>query len=92
MAPCGDYPPDGKVTFSNITAHYDNVDVTNSIVWKTGYVEDVCNNRASVNSDGTEATITWNTAFPDPSPELIAESQRTGLHGAPRTPPMAAQA
>lgn len=45
-ADCNQYPPDGQVTFSDITIQYDGVTVEPS--WTTAYVDDVCNNRAKV--------------------------------------------
>lgn len=47
-APCGDYPPDGIVTFYNISVAYDGKDATNAVAYKTAFVDDVCNNRATV--------------------------------------------
>lgn len=35
VAPCGDYPPDGAVTFSNITVAFDGKNVTSGIKWTT---------------------------------------------------------
>lgn len=72
VAPCGDYPPDGKVTFSNIYMECSGKQV--SPVWTTAYVENVCNNRAKI-VDPATITITWNTKAEDPAPELIAASQ-----------------
>jgi hypothetical protein len=42
--------------------------------WTTSYVEDVCDNRATV-VDPATIKITWNTKAADPAPELIAASQ-----------------
>jgi len=78
VAPCGDYPPDGEVTFSEIRIFCDNVQITP--VWKTAYVEDVCNNRASV-VDSSTIKISWNTAAADPPADLIAKSQRVKALG-----------
>ena len=137
VAPCGDYPPDGSVTFSQVvraamrgaaqscgaarrndaqaavrrravlrlrlrslarcsrghkraprpshlTLHpsprpppSQRVFCDNKLItpaWKTGFVEDVCNNRATI-VDPSTVKITWNTQAADPAPELIAASQ-----------------
>lgn len=79
VAPCGDYPPDGSVTFSKINVYCDNKPVTPA--WTTGFVEDVCNNRATV-VDANTIKIAWNTKAQDPSPELIAASQSKPFKGA----------
>lgn len=81
VAPCGDYPPDGIVTFTNIRMECDNKQVTPN--WSTAYVEDVCNNRASI-VDPATIKITWDTKAEDPSPELIAASQATKSLGPAR--------
>ena len=78
VAPCGDYPPDGVVTFTNITVQFDNKNVTDAVTWTTAFVEDVCNNRAAIIDPRTIA-ITWDTKAADPDAALIAASQATGL-------------
>lgn len=61
--PCGDYPPDGKVTFRNIYVECDGKDCTKDVQW-TGKVKDAnCDMKATPNSDGT-ITISWNTNMP----------------------------
>ena len=72
VAPCGDYPPDGAVTFNQLILECNGTAVTPQ--WTTAYVEDVCNNRASV-VDPATIKITWDTKADDPAPELIAASQ-----------------
>ncbi len=72
VAPCGDYPPDGKVTFTGMTIECDNKPFVPT--WSTAFVEDVCNNRAKV-IDPSTIEISWNTKAADPSPEKIAASQ-----------------
>ena len=77
-APCGDYPPDGVVTFTNIHLACDGKPYTPK--WKTSFVDDVCNNRATV-VDPATVKITWNTKAADPPAEMIAASQAVkGLH------------
>jgi len=58
-ADCDQYPPDGQVTFYDIKIEYDGSAVTP--VWTTGYVDDVCNNRAQIVDDAT-VKITWDTS------------------------------
>eukprot|EP00456_Euglypha_rotunda_P005121 TRINITY_DN1086_c0_g1_i16.p1 TRINITY_DN1086_c0_g1~~TRINITY_DN1086_c0_g1_i16.p1 ORF type:complete len:125 (+),score=22.52 TRINITY_DN1086_c0_g1_i16:23-376(+) len=60
VAQCNQYPPDGEVTFYNISVQVGGKDVTNAISWTTAYVEDVCDNRAHIVSP-TSIQITWNT-------------------------------
>ena len=138
VAPCGDYPPDGSVTFSQVVrAAMRGDSAVNAVLrdattrkqqcgaerccacacarslgaraainapraprispcdpsprpppsqrvfcdnklitpaWKTGFVEDACNNRATI-VDPSTVKITWNTQAADPAPELIAASQ-----------------
>jgi len=55
-ADCNQYPPDGQVTFPDIRIDYDNTPTTPS--WTTGFVDDVCNNRAKIVNPQT-VQITW---------------------------------
>ena len=57
-ARCNQYPPDGKVTFYNISIFWDGV--KQSPKWTTAYVDDVCNSRANVIDEST-IEITWDT-------------------------------
>jgi len=59
VADCGDYPPDGIVTFTDIKVFCSGKQITPQ--WKTAYVEDVCNNRATV-IDPATIKITWDTS------------------------------
>lgn len=61
--PCGDYPPDGKVSFTNIKASCDGADCTNEIKWSAKVKDANCNMAAHVNSDGT-IDLTWDTSLP----------------------------
>lgn len=71
-------PYAGVVTFTNIHLECDGVPYTPA--WKTAFVDDVCNNRASV-VDPQTIKITWNTKAADPPAEMIAASQAVkGLH------------
>jgi hypothetical protein len=76
-APCGDYPPDGHVTFTDIQIEYDGIKGLKP-VWSTGIVDDVCNMRAHVVNPSSTAgivNITWDTTAADPPAHLIAASQ-----------------
>ena len=78
VAPCGDYPPDGSVTFSGLKIECDNKAYTPT--WKTGFVEDVCNNRATI-VDPATVKISWNTKAANPPAELIRASQLKPFSG-----------
>lgn len=71
VADCGDYPPDGQVVFQDLIVECDNKRITPA--WTTGYVEDVCNNRAHVVSP-SEIKITWDTSFKNPTKEQKARN------------------
>ena len=72
---CSQYPPDGKVTFEKVKIYCDDK-LLPSPNWSTSFVENVCNNRAKI-VDPNTVEITWDTNFENPSPELIAKSQRS---------------
>eukprot|EP01063_Lacrimia_lanifica_P026088 TRINITY_DN3458_c0_g3_i2.p1 TRINITY_DN3458_c0_g3~~TRINITY_DN3458_c0_g3_i2.p1 ORF type:complete len:231 (+),score=87.95 TRINITY_DN3458_c0_g3_i2:76-768(+) len=55
-ASCAQYPPNEKVTFYDIALEYEGKRV--QPVWKTSFVDDVCDNRANVVDNSTIA-ITW---------------------------------
>eukprot|EP01102_Stenamoeba_stenopodia_P001636 TRINITY_DN11478_c0_g1_i1.p1 TRINITY_DN11478_c0_g1~~TRINITY_DN11478_c0_g1_i1.p1 ORF type:complete len:252 (+),score=67.06 TRINITY_DN11478_c0_g1_i1:50-757(+) len=57
-ANCDQFPPNDQVTFYDIKIEYDNVQVEPE--WTTGYVADVCNNRAQI-VNSTTVQITWNS-------------------------------
>jgi GDP-D-mannose dehydratase len=59
--------------------------VTSNVKWTTSYVEDVCDNRATV-IDPTHIKITWNTKAADPPASLIEASQ-SGRFGLRRPTP-----
>jgi hypothetical protein len=48
--------------------------------WKTAFVEDVCNNRATI-VDPHTVEISWNTKAADPPADKIRESQRVKALG-----------
>jgi len=74
VAPCANYPPDGIVTFYDIKVQYEGKDATSNVKWTTAYVENVCNNRAHINSP-TNISITWDTKF-DENTKAVE-----GVHG-----------
>lgn len=67
-ADCDQYPPDGQVTFSDITIQYDGQTVEPT--WTTGIVDDVCNNRAKI-VNSTTVQITWDTSMPNTHWDVI---------------------
>lgn len=75
VAPCGDYPGDEIVSFTNITIEYDGKDVTEQVQWTTAYVDEVCDFAAKVINNPLEIQITWNTKAADPPASLIEASQ-----------------
>jgi len=76
---CNEYPPDNKVTFTNITVEWGGT--KKSPKWTTAYVDNVCDNRAHV-VDPSTIQITWNSQ----SEEHPGDKYR---HGSPGhlTPP-----
>uniref|UniRef100_A0A7S3F1E2 Uncharacterized protein n=1 Tax=Haptolina ericina TaxID=156174 RepID=A0A7S3F1E2_9EUKA len=64
--PCRSYPPDGVVTFRNITMECEtasaaSVDCKNLVTWSAQYKDDNCNMRAHVDSSD-QIRITWDTS------------------------------
>ena len=65
LFPCGDYPPDGIVTFRNITTECDGVDCTKDIVWEAKVKDANCNMAARIDyPQPGEISITWDTSMP----------------------------
>jgi len=60
LFPCGDYPPDEAVIFTNITIECDNKDCTNDVKW-TPMVKDANCDMAAKIIDPKTISITWNT-------------------------------
>jgi hypothetical protein len=73
VARCIDYPPDGVVTFSDISIFYDGVKAS-APVFSSGVVDEVCGFKATALNAST-VQITWNPKAADPSKELIARDQ-----------------
>ena len=59
--PCRDYPPDGVVTFRNITVECDGNPC--DISWEAKVKDPNCDMTAHINKDGT-ISITWDTSLP----------------------------
>lgn len=59
VASCGDYPPNGEITFFDLYAECNGSPLTPS--WTTSYVEDVCDFRAHV-VNSTAIKMTWDTS------------------------------
>jgi hypothetical protein len=59
--PCGDYPPDGVVTFTNITAECDGKECTDQIKWSAQVKDPNCNMEAHIDNQ-TQIRITWDTS------------------------------
>jgi hypothetical protein len=60
--PCGDYPPDQVVTFTNITVECDGQDCTNYVKWSPMVKDPNCDMKANIISQ-TEISITWDTSM-----------------------------
>ena len=59
--PCRDYPPDGIVTFRNITVECDGTPCTQDIEWAAKVEDPNCNMAAHIAPNKTEISITWDT-------------------------------
>jgi hypothetical protein len=70
--PCRNYPPDGKVTFYNITAECDNQDCSKSLNWQAKVKDPNCGMKAVIAGDGT-ISLTWNTALASKYDNYTAE-------------------
>lgn len=76
VAQCNQYPPNGKVSFTNLIVKCNNVTVTPQ--WSTGVVDEVCDFKATVVSP-SQIDITWNPASDkNPTPEQLLHN-RAGL-------------
>lgn len=60
--PCRDYPPDGIVTFRNITVECDGVPCTQDISWRADVEDANCNMKAHIADNNTVISITWDTS------------------------------
>jgi hypothetical protein len=79
--PCGDYPPDGKVHFYNITVECDGQDCAKEIKWSPKVKDANCNMAAHINTDGT-IDITWDTSMASKYDNLTrAELHDLNMHG-----------
>lgn len=59
---CSWYPPDGAMTFHNITVECDGVDCSRDVQWEAKVKDDHCNHRAVIDADRNEVTLTWDTS------------------------------
>merc|ERR1712000_658740 len=59
---CSLYPPDGIVTFRNITVECDGVDCTQDVQWEAKVRDANCNMRASIDSEHNEISLLWDTS------------------------------
>lgn len=62
LAPCGAYPPDGKVTFTNITMECDGGPCTGA-TWAAKVEDKNCDMTAHVDKAPHEISITWDTSM-----------------------------
>jgi hypothetical protein len=60
--PCGDYPPDEVVTFTNITAFCDGTPCTTDIKWEAKVKDANCGMQAVINSPES-ISIKWDTSM-----------------------------
>jgi len=72
---CYYYPPDGEVEFYDIQIQWEGSN--QNTTWKTGIVDDNCNNRATIVDQNT-VKITWDTTLK--GGKGIVEGSITGLH------------
>jgi C1A family cysteine protease len=59
---CGVYPPDGKVTFRDISVECDGKDCTKEVQWQAKVEDTNCNMQAHIDSEHNEISITWDTS------------------------------
>jgi len=62
--PCASYPPDGIVTFRNITVECDGTPCTMAVEWAAKVKDDNCDMAAHIDSSKTTISITWSTEAP----------------------------
>jgi len=60
---CGNYPPDGVVTFSNITIECDGQPCTSAVKWEAKVEDPNCEMTAHVDKYPDELSITWDTSL-----------------------------
>ena len=77
------YPPEEKVTFTDIVAECDGKDCTSTIVW-TPMVKDAnCGMAAHIAAGGEEISITWSTKQASKYDNMTdAELYDLNMHGA----------
>ena len=80
---CSAYPPDGVVTFNNITIECDGSDCTDTVKWSAQVKGSNCDMTAHVDKYPAEISITWDTSKPSKfdgmrEEELIERNSRSG--------------
>ena len=81
--PCKMYPPEEKVTFTDIVAECDGKDCTSSIVWSPMVKDANCEMAAHIAAGGKEISITWSTSVASKYDNMTAtELYDLNMHGA----------
>lgn len=81
IARCNDYPPDGRVTFSNITMECDGVDCAAAAKWQAKGEDANCNMKAHVDQYPSEISISWDTSMASPY-DNHSQAQLDAINGA----------
>lgn len=85
--PCKDYPPDGHVTFTNITIECDGTDCTRDVEWESKVKDANCNMKATWSKADNTIAITWDTSAESSYDNLSAtELFDLNYHGWARHP------
>lgn len=80
--PCKMYPPEEKVTFTDIVAECDGKDCRSEIVWTAKVKDANCNMAAHIAAGGSEISITWDTSAPSKYDNMTAtELYDLNMHG-----------
>jgi hypothetical protein len=61
---CKNYPPEGKVTFTDIVVECDGKDCTKATNWSPKVETPNCNMKAVIDKPDNEISITWDTSLP----------------------------
>jgi len=69
LAPCRDYPPDGKVTFTDIVIECDGQDCTSDTKWEAKVEDANCDMTAHISDT---ISITWDTSLPSKYDNMTA--------------------
>ena len=80
--PCKMYPPEEKVTFTDIVAECDGKDCRSQIIWSAKVKDANCNMAAHIAAGGSEISITWDTNAPSKYDNMTAaELYDLNMHG-----------